>query len=72
MSHYPETRAASGHAWRRLRKHTDSRERKDIAYDIAQILRADVSALADVDKANLIGTVEFALSAFNWADKDQA
>lgn len=72
MSHYPTTRAASRQAWRRLRKTMSEGELRDIAEDIAKIVKADVDGARDLDGAALIGTIEFALSSFNWDERTQA
>jgi hypothetical protein len=67
-SEYPKVRHASAQAWRRVGKAIGPGEAKDLAADIAEIVRVEGSV---EEYGDLAASIEFALSGFNWEGKKQ-
>jgi len=68
MSQYPQTRNASAQAWRRVGKAIGPGEGKDLAADIAEIVKVEGSI---EEYGDLAASIEFALTGFNWEGKEQ-
>ena len=66
MSDYPTKRNATRHAWKRLSKAIGPGEGRDIAADIAAIIEVEAGEI------ELVKSIEFALTGFNWEARDQA